>query len=120
MLELFGRLAPRLVIPGHGAPFTDVEAALKRAHARLESLSSSVERNARHAAKVLVKFYLLEVRSIRLDDLIAHLAGARYFHVINDRYFRMPFDDFVRAQVNELARSKAAVIDGGLVMDSGA
>ena len=88
ILELIESLAPRLVIPGHGAPFTDVGGALKRAHARLDALSASLERNARHAAKVLVKFYLLEVRQVALQDLIAHVAGARYFRVINERYFR--------------------------------
>ena len=119
MLELIESLAPRLVIPGHGAPFTDVGAALKRAHARLDALSASLERNARHAAKVLVKFYLLEVRKVTMRDLVAHVAGARYFRVINERYFRMPFEEFVRQQVTELAASGAAVIDGDTVLDSG-
>lgn len=119
VLELIESLAPRLVIPGHGAPFTDVSDALKRAHARLDALSSSLERNARHAAKVLVKFYLLEVRKVAMTDLIAHVARARYYRLINDRYFRMPFEEFVRLQVNELVKSKAAVQDGGYVLDSG-
>jgi hypothetical protein len=68
---------------------------------------------------VLVKFYLLEVRKVALRDLVAHVAGARYFRVINERYFRMPFEDFVRQQVTELAASGAAVIDGDTVLDSG-
>jgi glyoxylase-like metal-dependent hydrolase (beta-lactamase superfamily II) len=118
ILGLIESLAPRLVIPGHGAPFTDVGEALKRAHARLDALSASLERNARHAAKVLVKFYLLEVRQVAMQDLIAHVAGARYFRVINERYFRKPFDEFVRRQVTELVASGAAVIDGDTVLDS--
>ena len=118
VLELIESLAPRLVIPGHGAPFTDVAAALKRAHARLDALSASLERNARHAARVLVKFYLLEVRKIALRDLVAHVASARYFRLINERYFRMPFEDFVRQQVAELVASGAAVMDGDTVLDS--
>jgi glyoxylase-like metal-dependent hydrolase (beta-lactamase superfamily II) len=119
ILELIGSLAPRLVIPGHGAPFTDLGAALQRAHARLDALSASLERNARHAAKVLVKFYLLEVRKVTMQDLVDHVAGARYFRVINERYFRMPFDEFVRRQVTELVASGAAVMDGDTVLDSG-
>jgi len=119
ILDLIESLAPRFVIPGHGAPFTDVDAALKRAHARLDSLSASLERNARHAAKVLVKFYLLEMRKVAMRDLIDHVAGARYFRVINERYFRMPFDEFVRQQVKELVASGAAVMDGDTVLDSG-
>jgi glyoxylase-like metal-dependent hydrolase (beta-lactamase superfamily II) len=117
MLELIESLGPRLVIPGHGAPFTDVAEALQRAHARLEALSSSLERNARHAARVLVKFYLLEVRRIAMADLIAHVAGARYFQVINDRYFQRPFDDFVREQVRGLVASGAAAVDGDAVLN---
>jgi glyoxylase-like metal-dependent hydrolase (beta-lactamase superfamily II) len=119
ILELIATLAPRLVIPGHGAPFTDVGAALKRAHARLDALSASLERNARHAAKVLLKFYLLEVRKVAMRDLVAHVAGARYYRVINERYFRMSFDEFVRQQVTELVASGAAVMDGDTVLDSG-
>lgn len=120
ILELIESLAPRFVIPGHGAPFTDVDAALKRAHARLDALSASLERNARHAAKVLLKFYLLEVRKVAMRELIDHVARARYFQVINERYFRMPFEDFVRQQVKELAASGAAVIDGDTVLDTAA
>ena len=118
ILELIESLAPRFVIPGHGAPFADVGGALKRAHARLDALSASLERNARHAAKVLLKFYLLEVRKVTMRDLVAHVAGARYFRVIKERYFRMPFEDFVRQQVAELVASGAAVIVGDTVLDS--
>jgi len=117
LLDLIAELGPRLVIPGHGAPFTDVGAALHRAHARLDALSASRERNARHAAKVLIKFFLLEVRRIAMDALIAHVAGARYFQMINERYFRMPFEAFVRQQVAELAASGVAVVAGDTVLN---
>lgn len=117
VLDLIASLAPRLVIPGHGAPFSDVDAALTRAHARLDALSASLERNARHAAKVLLKFYLLEVRQVAMDDLVAHVARARYYPLINDRYFRMPFDAFVRQQVSDLVASGAAATDGDTVLD---
>jgi glyoxylase-like metal-dependent hydrolase (beta-lactamase superfamily II) len=120
MLQLIETLAPRLVIPGHGAPFTDVGAALGRAHSRLDALCASLERNARHAAKVLLKFHLLEVREVSMPALITHAAGARYYPLINDRYFRMPFDAFVRQQVSELAGAGAAAVEGDTVRDAGA
>jgi glyoxylase-like metal-dependent hydrolase (beta-lactamase superfamily II) len=120
MLQLIETLAPRLVIPGHGAPFTDVGAALGRAHSRLDALCASLERNARHAAKVLLKFHLLEVREVSMQALITHAAGARYYPLINDRYFRMPFDAFVRQQVSELAGAGAAAVEGDTVRDAGA
>ena len=117
LLDLIAALGPRLVIPGHGAPFTDVSAALQRAHARLDALSASRERNARHAAKVLIKFFLLEARRIAMTELIAHVAGARYFQVINERYFRLPFDAFVRQLVAELAAGGVAAVDGDTVLN---
>ena len=119
VLDLIENLAPRLVIPGHGAPFTDVGDALGRARARLDALAASPERNARHAARVLLKFYLLEVREVTLPALIAHVAGARYYPLINDRYFRMPFEDFVRRQIADLVGAGAAVMDGDTVRDAG-
>jgi glyoxylase-like metal-dependent hydrolase (beta-lactamase superfamily II) len=115
LLHRIAGLAPRLVIPGHGAPFTDVEAALTRAHTRLEALASDPVRNARHVAKALLKFYLLEVRSLPFSALVQHLSGARYFHLINDRYFAMAFDELLARLVRELVKSGAAEWADGAV-----
>jgi glyoxylase-like metal-dependent hydrolase (beta-lactamase superfamily II) len=117
MLELIARLAPRLVIPGHGAPFTDVDAALGRAHQRLAALSADPARNARQVAKALIKFYLLDVRSLSLEALIRHLSGARYFNVINERYFRVPFDQLIERSVHELVAVGAAESHDGVVVN---
>lgn len=108
MLGLIAELNPALVIPGHGAPFADVDAALTRAYARLEALSRDPERNARHVMKALLKFYLLEVRSLPFGALVQHLSGARYFTVINERYFRIPFDELIANSVRELVAVGAA------------
>jgi glyoxylase-like metal-dependent hydrolase (beta-lactamase superfamily II) len=120
MLDLIAGLSPRVVIPGHGSPFTDVQAALQRAHARLDALAASLERNARHAARVLVKFYLLEVQRVALPDLVAHVAGARYFRLINDRYFGLSMEEFVRRLASDLVASGAAALDGDTVLNAGA
>jgi glyoxylase-like metal-dependent hydrolase (beta-lactamase superfamily II) len=117
MLDLIERLTPRLVIPGHGAPFADVEVALGRARQRLAALSSDPARNARQVAKALIKFYLLDVRSMPLDRLVQHLSGARYFLVINERYFRRPFDQLIAQIVRELAAVGAAELNDGVVLN---
>jgi glyoxylase-like metal-dependent hydrolase (beta-lactamase superfamily II) len=108
MIELIARLAPRVVLPGHGRPFTEVDAALERARERLAALAASPARNARHAARALLKFYLLEVREAGFDALVAHCAAARYFPLINQRYFGQPFEDFVRMIAEDLVRADAA------------
>jgi len=116
-LALIERHAPRLVIPGHGAPFTDVAAALSRAHARLDALSADPARNARQVARVLIKFWLLEQRRVSFDALVAHFARARYMTLINERYFRQPFARFVRRLVTELAAAGALALVGDEVHD---
>jgi len=115
LLELIAGLAPRLVIPGHGAPFTDVAAALGRARQRLAALSADPARNARQVAKALIKFYLLDVRTLPFERLVQHLSDARYFHVINERYFRVPFDELIAHIMRELVAVGAAEWRDGLV-----
>ena len=59
-IDLIETLDINLVIPGHGKPFTDAKKAIDVARSRLDYLSADIARNARHAAKVLLKFKLLE------------------------------------------------------------
>jgi glyoxylase-like metal-dependent hydrolase (beta-lactamase superfamily II) len=60
VLDLIERLPVRQVVPGHGAPFGDVGAALQRARQRLAGFRADPARHARHAAKVLIKYHLME------------------------------------------------------------
>ncbi len=69
LLTLIETLPVRWVIPGHGAPFDDVAAALKRARSRLAGFRADPARHAVHAIKVLLKYHLLEERSQALPDL---------------------------------------------------
>ena len=68
-LDLIEGLNIALVIPGHGKPFTDAPRALKVARSRLNYLAAEPDRNARHGAKVLLKYKLLEWRSIKLQKV---------------------------------------------------
>jgi glyoxylase-like metal-dependent hydrolase (beta-lactamase superfamily II) len=70
-LDLIERLAPRCVIPGHGAPFDDVQGALQRARSRLAAFRADPARHTRHGIKVLVKYHLLEVQREPLAQLRA-------------------------------------------------
>ena len=62
VLDLIETLDPRWVIPGHGAPFTDVAGALQRARQRLAGFRADPGRHARHGMRVLIKYHLMEVR----------------------------------------------------------
>jgi glyoxylase-like metal-dependent hydrolase (beta-lactamase superfamily II) len=74
-LDLIESLDARLVIPGHGAPFTDVAGALQRARSRLAAFRADPTRHARHGIKALAKYHLLEVGSEPLPDLLAWFAA---------------------------------------------
>jgi len=113
VLEWIDRVQPRVVIPGHGPPFVDVAAALDRALRRLAALEASPERNARSIAKVMVKFWLLQVRSAPIADLTRHVAGSRYLKLINERYFA----DQTEAAVIE--RAVAELVAGGAAVRRG-
>ncbi len=117
-LETIARISPRTVVPGHGAAFTAVDAALEVAFRRLDSLRTDPERNARHAAKVLIKFWLLEVRSATLDELRRHFAAAQYLRLIHQRYFgRREFEPLIDSFTQELVRAGAAEIVGGRLLN---
>lgn len=70
VLDLIATLPVRVVIPGHGAPFTDVASALARARSRLAGFKADPARHVRHAVKVLVVYHLMEVRRQPLEDLL--------------------------------------------------
>jgi glyoxylase-like metal-dependent hydrolase (beta-lactamase superfamily II) len=75
VLSMIEQLPVRVVIPGHGAPFTDVEGALLRARKRLAGMVADPARHARHAMKVLIKYHMMEEREMALDALLAWAAA---------------------------------------------
>jgi len=61
-LDTIEALAPRIVIPGHGRPFTGVARALASSRTRLDRYESDPRSHLRHAARALAMFHLLEHR----------------------------------------------------------
>lgn len=86
-LDVIERLQPQLVIPGHGSLFTDVQAALAIARKRLAGFVQAPDRHASYAAKVLLKYKLLEWQSINLQALHAWIEATPYFNTLHQRYF---------------------------------
>ena len=80
-IDLCESLAPRIIIPGHGPVFTDVSAAIARARSRLAYLRSG-DRHINHslyAAKVLLKFFLLERQRVTQTEAMTWLSEMPYF-----------------------------------------
>jgi len=108
-LELIERLPVALVIPGHGKPFTEVRQSIETAKSRLDYLSSNPDRNARHGAKVLLKYKLLEWRSRKLVEVNQWIEGTPVLENIRKQLNMSP-DDFQVWLVEALVKSNAASI----------
>jgi glyoxylase-like metal-dependent hydrolase (beta-lactamase superfamily II) len=88
VFDAIERLPVRVVVPGHGTPFTDVGGALARARARLASFRQEPLRHARHAAKVMIKYHVMEERRIAHDALLRWAAATPFLQVAWQRFGR--------------------------------
>ncbi|MCX4176760.1 MULTISPECIES: MBL fold metallo-hydrolase [Paraburkholderia] len=114
VLEAIAKLDVRLVIPGHGSPFTNVEQALERAFSRVAWLRADPARNAKNALKVLIVFKLLEVRAMSFDTLLRMLDDAAAMRAAATMFKpRGEWPTLVHAIVEELAAKNGPLaIDG--------
>lgn len=87
VFNLIESLGASVAIPGHGRPFVDVDLALTRARHRLDGFVADPARHARHAAKVLIKFRLLETREEPEKSILAWAGSLGYLRLIHQRYF---------------------------------
>ncbi|MCG2585268.1 MBL fold metallo-hydrolase [Massilia sp. TS11] len=118
-LDLIKELDVRHVIPGHGAPFDDVRGALARAYARLDFLAADPVRNAQNAAKVLIKFLLLDRRRIPPEDLLALCASVPVLVRANARFFGWDAAALADWVGKALVKAGVARWDGAVLVDAG-
>ncbi len=119
-IDLIESLAPALVIPGHGRLFTDVPEAIAFARTRLQGFVADPARHTRHAAKVLLKFRLLEVQRQPLADFVAWAVATPYFAVMARS--QGPGADlavWLGELVAELVRAGAVAVDDGVIVNVG-
>ncbi len=118
-LDLIESLHPAVVIPGHGPVFTQVERALAVARQRLDGFRAHPEKHIQYAAKVLLKFKLLETQHMALADLLAWVQATPYFTMVFQAHgAERPFAQWVEQLVHDLVRSGAAVLDGEVVRNA--
>ncbi|MFO1325446.1 MAG: MBL fold metallo-hydrolase [Burkholderiales bacterium] len=112
-LDLIAGLDVRVVIPGHGDPFSDVGAALDRAYRRTAAFEADEARVARHALKVLLTFTLLHRRRLPVAELPAYVERVGFFRDINAAILRLPAAALATLLVDELVRGRAVRVEGG-------
>ena len=125
-LDLIERLSAQVVVPGHGAAFTDVAAALARARSRLAAFRADPARHARHAAKVLLKYHAMEHRRIALADLLHWAAAAPLMRGMWQQFDAgcdaacgpgPTIEAWIEGFVRELVGSGALAFEGDQVLD---
>jgi glyoxylase-like metal-dependent hydrolase (beta-lactamase superfamily II) len=117
-LDLIEALQPAVILPGHGPLFTGVDTALQEARRKLAGFVADPLKHARYAAKVLLKYKLLEWQQIAVPDATAWTLATPYYRTLHERYFAAtPVLQWVQELVNDLQRSGAAEVQDGMLIN---
>jgi glyoxylase-like metal-dependent hydrolase (beta-lactamase superfamily II) len=112
-LDLIEQLNPETVIPGHGRVFTYEPEVMARARRRLDSFVSNPLKHAHHAAKVLLKFKLLETQRQNFDDFAKWAIETPYFMQIRGKFFPdIPVRAWIELLSDELVAAGVARREG--------
>ena len=118
-LAVIESLQPKTVIPGHGKVFAYSPEVLLRARQRLEAFVKSPKKHAHHAAKVLLKFKLLETQRQNFDEFSLWAESTPYFAQIREQFFD---GDAMRPWIaqlcEELVRAGVAARDGTFILNT--
>ncbi|MEP7156238.1 MAG: MBL fold metallo-hydrolase [Betaproteobacteria bacterium] len=114
-LDHIESLNPRIIVPGHGAPFSDVSKALADARAKLAVFAGDPVRNARHVAKVMFVFSLLDKREMKLAEVPAYLESVPVYRKMRAEFLGGENAELATRMLEELVRAKAISIESGVV-----
>ena len=115
-LEALSRLPIDVVIPGHGRPFGDIDAAFERAFRRLDQFSRNIEQLAWHAIKVILAFSILERRRLPSATLPEFMSSLAFADDVNRRYLGLPPDELASRAERELLLVNAIRREDGLLL----
>jgi hypothetical protein len=97
-----------------------VTASLAAARARLRSFTENPSWHILHAAKVLLKFKLLELQSQPRDSLIAWATATPYFVQIHEKHYgQTDMRTWASGLIDDLVRVGAAVQNGATIHNAG-
>ncbi len=111
-LDLIEELEPATVIPGHGSVFAFRDEVIARARQRLDGFVRDPQRHAQHAAKVLLKFKLLEVQAQALPEFLAWAEATPYLALLHRRFFAgSTIDAWLLRLLQDLHKTGAALLE---------
>ncbi len=111
-LDMIEALDVRLVIPGHGRPFTEVQEAIEAAHSRIRYLEADPLRNAQNGIKVLFKFLLMDRQRIKLSEVPHIISKIPLIQSANRRHMNFGNIHLSHWVITQLKRVGAVKIEG--------
>jgi len=118
-LDLIERLKPNVVVPGHGSVFFYTPQILSLATQRLNAFVKNPLKHAKHAAKVLLKFKLLEVQRQSFDAFEEWAISTPYLEQIRKRFFpESSTSQWILQLCDELAGSGVASRDKNFICNA--
>ncbi len=117
-LDLIERLNPRTIIPGHGRVFTYAPEVMLLARQKLKAFINNPTKHAAHAAKVLLKFKLLEVQKQLLEDFANWAQTTPYLMQIQNKFFpESVLSTWVAQLCAELVKVNVAKREGPYILN---
>lgn len=117
-LDLIESLKPLWVIPGHGAVFENIDAALEIARKKLDGFVQNPQKHARYGAKVLLKYKLLELTEVDQIAFTAWASAVPYLQILHQSQApQMPIQEWLHDMLLDLERSKALAFQDNMVVN---
>lgn len=115
-LDTVESLGPRLVIPGHGAPFDDVAAALCTSRSKLKAFGADPRKAARYTAKALFVFNLLDAGSMTVDAARRQFSALPVYSRLTQEFLGSTPDEFFDEMLPTLVHSRSISVESGVII----
>jgi len=117
-LDLIESLNPSVVVPGHGAVFEYTSEILEIARQKLDGFVKDPVKLARHGAKVLLKFKLLEKQKLLFSEFAQWAASTSCLIQYQRRFFDdIDFAAWVEQLCTELVKAGVAKREGDTIFN---
>ena len=117
-LDLIERLNPGLVIPGHGSVFEYTPKVLATARKKLDGFVEDPVKLARHGAKVLLKFKLLELQKLPYFEFLSWAASTPCLIQYHRQFFgNSDFSGWIAQLCAELVKAGVAKKEGEEILN---
>lgn len=116
--DLIENLQPAIVIPGHGPIFTNATKAISLARKKLDAFQAAPIKHAHYAAKVLIKFKLMELHQVSVTEFILWCSTSPLLIQIHRAFFESKdIPNWIQDLWLELADRNALQIRNGIIIN---